>query len=129
MIIPESDWKKFKPLRDKALARLCDRILSEIAATSAEEALSSHEKYLKIYSQIPFFVGPNSFGHPKSFDHRCPIAIHHPGATPMGVTADIPNQARECTSPSSCRRRSSRTSSLAVVISVKSARRPRRNPS
>ena len=35
MIIPESDWKKFKPLRDKALARLCDRILSEIAATSA----------------------------------------------------------------------------------------------
>jgi hypothetical protein len=52
MIIPESDWKKFKPLRDKALARLCDRILSEIAATSAEEALSSHEKYLKIYSQI-----------------------------------------------------------------------------
>ena len=52
MTIPESDWKKFKPLRDKALARLCDRILSEIAATSAEEALSSHEKYLKIYSQI-----------------------------------------------------------------------------
>jgi hypothetical protein len=51
MIIPESDWKKFKPLRDKALATLCDRILSEIAATSAEEALSSHEKYLKIYSQ------------------------------------------------------------------------------
>jgi len=52
MNIPESDWKKFKPLRDKALENLCDRILSEIAATSAEDALSSHEKYLKIYSQI-----------------------------------------------------------------------------
>ena len=52
MNIPESDWRKFKPLRDRALARLCDQILSEMAATSAEDELSSHEKYLKIYSQI-----------------------------------------------------------------------------
>lgn len=52
MHIPEPDWKKFKPLRDKALENLCDRILSEIAAASAEDALSSHEKYLKIYAQI-----------------------------------------------------------------------------
>jgi len=52
MNIPESDWKKFKPLRDRALARLCDQILAKIAATSAEDELSSHEKYLKIYSQI-----------------------------------------------------------------------------
>jgi hypothetical protein len=50
--IPESDWKKFKPLRDKALTRLCDRILAEVEATLAEEALSSHEKYVKIYAHI-----------------------------------------------------------------------------
>jgi hypothetical protein len=52
MNISESDWKLFGPLREKALARLCDRILSEIAVTSAEDTLSSHEKYLKIYSSI-----------------------------------------------------------------------------
>jgi len=52
MSIPESDWKKFKPLRDKALARLCDRILAEVESTTADDALSSHEKYVKIYSLI-----------------------------------------------------------------------------
>ena len=52
MSVPESDWKKFKPLRDKALARLCDRILAEVGSTTADDALSSHEKYLKIYSLI-----------------------------------------------------------------------------
>lgn len=52
MSVPESDWKKFKPLRDKALARLCDRILVEVGSTTADDALSSHEKYLKIYSLI-----------------------------------------------------------------------------
>jgi hypothetical protein len=52
MNIPESDWKKFKPLRQKALTRLCDKILAEIEAKSANETLSSHEKYLEIYSLV-----------------------------------------------------------------------------
>jgi hypothetical protein len=50
--VPESDWKKFKPLRDKALARLCDQILAEVGSTMADGALSSHEQYLEIYSLI-----------------------------------------------------------------------------
>jgi hypothetical protein len=52
MSIPEPDWKKFRPLRDKALANLCDSILSEIAQTSADDALSSHERYLEVYSLV-----------------------------------------------------------------------------
>ena len=52
MSIPESDWKIFKSLREKALTRLCDRILEEIQTTSANENLSSHEKYLEIFSLI-----------------------------------------------------------------------------
>lgn len=52
MHIPASDWKKFRPLRDKALANLCDLVLTEISATTAEDALSSHQKYLKIYDRI-----------------------------------------------------------------------------
>lgn len=52
MSIPESDWKKFKPLRDKALAKFCDLVLSEISAISADDMLSSHERYLEIYSLV-----------------------------------------------------------------------------
>ena len=52
MNIRESDWKKFKPLRDKALARFCDRILAEIKAMNADDTLTSHEKYLEIYSLV-----------------------------------------------------------------------------
>jgi hypothetical protein len=52
MNIPESDWKKFKPLRDKALERYCEIALSEIEAASADDTFSNHEKYLKIYSLI-----------------------------------------------------------------------------
>ena len=52
MSIPESDWKKFKPLRDTALARLCDLILSEVDSIRTDDALSSHEKYLKVYSLV-----------------------------------------------------------------------------
>lgn len=52
MSIPESDWKMFKPLRDQALERLCDRIIAEVGSTMTEDVLSNHEKYLKIYSRI-----------------------------------------------------------------------------
>ena len=48
--IPEPDWKKFKPLREKALTRLCDRTLEEIDTIKAKSNLSSHEQYLEIYS-------------------------------------------------------------------------------
>ncbi|MCB1695239.1 MAG: hypothetical protein KDI34_03345 [Halioglobus sp.] len=55
MHIPESDWKKFRPLRDKALANLCDKVLTAITATTANDALSSHQKYLKIYDEIQHY--------------------------------------------------------------------------
>ena len=52
MNISESDWKKFRPLRDKALERYCELALSEIEAASADDTLSNHEKYLEIYSLV-----------------------------------------------------------------------------
>jgi hypothetical protein len=52
MTIPESDWKQFKYLRDKAQTKLCDLILSEISSIGADDTLSSHEKYLKTYTLI-----------------------------------------------------------------------------
>ena len=35
----ESDWKKFKPLRDEALASLWDRILAEVESTMTDDKL------------------------------------------------------------------------------------------
>lgn len=49
---PESDWKKFRELRDIALERFCDRTLKQIARTSEAEGKTAHERYLKVYRLI-----------------------------------------------------------------------------
>jgi hypothetical protein len=50
--IPESDWKKFRRLREVALERFCDRILQEIARLTADESSGLHQRYLAIYELI-----------------------------------------------------------------------------
>ncbi|MEM8641028.1 MAG: peptide ABC transporter substrate-binding protein [Cyanobacteria bacterium P01_G01_bin.54] len=50
--IPEADWKKFRKLREVALERFCDRTLQEITTIAANDAASSHQRYLKIYDFI-----------------------------------------------------------------------------
>jgi len=52
MDIPETDWKKFKPLREKALERYCERVLKEIDSIKSETDHSRHEMYLKIFAFI-----------------------------------------------------------------------------
>ncbi|MCB8977503.1 MAG: hypothetical protein H6657_08795 [Ardenticatenaceae bacterium] len=51
--LPESDWKKLRPIREKALARLCMRTLMQIHAKSEpvhfEEA---HKAYLEVYKLV-----------------------------------------------------------------------------
>ena len=41
MNAPDSDWKKLKPLRDKAHARSCDRIFAEVVSTMNDDKLIS----------------------------------------------------------------------------------------
>ncbi len=48
--IPESDWKKFRRLREVALERFCDRTLQEIAKLAADASSGLHQRYLKIYT-------------------------------------------------------------------------------
>jgi hypothetical protein len=50
--IPESDWKKFRRLREVALERFCDRTLKEIARLAADASSGSHQRYLEIYEFI-----------------------------------------------------------------------------
>ena len=50
--VPESDWKKFRSLREVALERLCDRTLKEIVRLAADASSGSHQRYLAIYELI-----------------------------------------------------------------------------
>jgi hypothetical protein len=50
--LPESDWKKFRRLREVALERLCDRTLQEIVRLAADASSGAHQRYLAIYELI-----------------------------------------------------------------------------
>lgn len=47
--ITESDWKKFRPLREQALERFCGRVLDEVAQIGSDQSKSTHERYVAIY--------------------------------------------------------------------------------
>ena len=44
--IKESDWKVFKPLREIALERFCERVLDEVARINLDTGTSKHQRYL-----------------------------------------------------------------------------------
>jgi len=48
--ISEPDWKIFKPLREKARERFCERVLDEVLRICAETGRSQHERYIEIFS-------------------------------------------------------------------------------
>jgi hypothetical protein len=47
--ISPADWKAFKPLREAALERFCERVLDEVARINADRTKTKHERYLAIY--------------------------------------------------------------------------------
>jgi len=47
--IPESDWKSFRELRERALERFCRRVLEEIDRIRADESQSYHSRYGAVY--------------------------------------------------------------------------------
>ncbi len=52
MTISEPDWRVFKEVRVVALDRLCQRILSECRTVCDDDALTAHNRYLKLYALI-----------------------------------------------------------------------------
>ncbi|QXH97664.1 hypothetical protein HU749_022875 [Pseudomonas ogarae] len=52
MPIPEKDWKVFKGLRELALERFCQGVLTDATTISERGALSAHARYLKLYGLI-----------------------------------------------------------------------------
>jgi hypothetical protein len=50
--ISESDWKRFKVVRDDALQRYCERVLLDMQSLISDTTRSAHERYLAIYGLI-----------------------------------------------------------------------------
>jgi hypothetical protein len=50
--ISEPDWRALSKLKPVALARLCERILTEVTAVATDKTLSAHERYLKVFAII-----------------------------------------------------------------------------
>lgn len=50
--VPEADWKIFRELRERALERLCDRILEELVRATADRSKTAHERYLAVYELL-----------------------------------------------------------------------------
>jgi len=46
--IPESDWKKFRTVREVALERFSGQILEQVRTASAQPGQSLHERYLQV---------------------------------------------------------------------------------
>jgi hypothetical protein len=45
----ESDWKVFRPLREVALERFCQRVLAEMRYIASEPEKTSHERFLAVW--------------------------------------------------------------------------------
>jgi hypothetical protein len=52
MEIKELDWKIFRELREIALKRFCDQILSEVGQLIADTSKSSHQRYLALHQRL-----------------------------------------------------------------------------
>jgi hypothetical protein len=48
----ESEWKLFRRLREVALDRFCQRVLSEICTLAADPGKGNHERYLAVFRLV-----------------------------------------------------------------------------
>ena len=46
---PETDWKRFRKLREEALDRLCRRTLESVEGLCSDEKGTAHERYRKVW--------------------------------------------------------------------------------
>lgn len=49
MSVSDSDWKLYNELRDLALERFCQGVLSDAQAVAQNEVLSAHARYRTLY--------------------------------------------------------------------------------
>jgi len=49
---PEADWKTLSALKPVLLDRLCTRILDELRVVIDDDALTAHERYLRLFDVV-----------------------------------------------------------------------------
>jgi len=47
--INEADWKTFKPVRERAVERFCERVLAEAEGIRSDASKSQHARYIDLY--------------------------------------------------------------------------------
>ena len=47
--VPESDWRIFRTLRERALERFAEQILGELATLCSDGSRGAHERYLEVH--------------------------------------------------------------------------------
>lgn len=45
----EPDWKRYKPLRKRAIERFCSDVLQDAAAVATSTEATAHERYRQLY--------------------------------------------------------------------------------
>ena len=48
----ESDWKKFKIIKEKAIERFCNQALAEFSGVIADTNTQVHSRYLELYGLV-----------------------------------------------------------------------------
>ena len=51
-MITESDWKKFKKIRESALERFCGAAMDEFEEAISNRDMSNHARYLYLYKLV-----------------------------------------------------------------------------
>ena len=49
---PEPDWKTLRKLREVALERFCQRILTEIDRIGSDSKVSFHDRYMRVFELL-----------------------------------------------------------------------------
>jgi hypothetical protein len=98
----ESDWKKFKIIKEMAIERFCTRVLDEFAEVISNTDEHVHNRYLLLYKLVQNRDKEMSL----IFDHHSRsratlqlTAIRAHGLVDESLLAELSNELREQTDP------------------------------
>jgi hypothetical protein len=98
----ESDWKKFKQIKELALEKYCSLVLSECNEVVLNEQQHSHERYLYLYNLLQNrneHMALMFDGHSRSNAWLQLIAIRREGLAEEALVEDLSEDFREKTDP------------------------------
>jgi hypothetical protein len=98
----ESDWQKFKVIKEKAIERFCTQALNEFEETISNTGESAHDRYLQLYKLVRNRDKEMALifdGHSRS---KAPIqlmVIRSHGLTDEVLLAELSDELRDQTDP------------------------------